>query len=387
MGCQVKIAFIYGLWSTAQYRFDFSDLWDNPRGLTGSEVSCFSIAREMGRRGHDVTIFAGLKPGSPRTWEGVKLADVEEVPRAITAINDRSEWHAAYSWNEPDLLRPIHWSVIRMCNLQINSFNHCAPGYDDYVDVWTSPSDSHRKVVGSTAPNPQKWIVVPNGCDPGSVVHGDRVPGRVIWASSPDRGLHWLLSVWPQVKAEVPHASLRIFYHIDRWVSHFVNVDTRVDPSYPEFAARAFYMQEAMRRIRARKDLSVEVFDSVSRRRMAEEMAAAQVLGYPCDTVLYTEGFSATIMESCCAGVLPVVTDQDAFGEVYGGSVPMVKSPVGDRIGEYKDLLVRALKDDGFRHEWRAKAKALSERYTWRKITEEVERHIVAARQSRGWSC
>lgn len=384
----MKLAFIYGLWSTAQHRFDFDSIWDSPRGLTGSEVSCFSIAREMRRRGHDVTIFTGLKPGSTREWEGVKLAPVEDIPQAITAPNDRSDWHAAYSWNEPDPLRPIHWSVIRMCNLQINSFNHCQPGYDDYVDVWTSPSDSHRKVVGATAPNPQKWIVVPNGCDPSAVASDEeRVSGRVIWASSPDRGLHWLLQVWPQVKAEVPHASLRIFYHIDRWISHFTQVDTRVDPSYPEFASRAFYMQEAVRRIVQRKDLSVEIFDSVSRKRMAKEMAQAQVLGYPCDTVLYTEGFSATIMESCCAGILPVITSCDAFGEVYGGSVPMVESPVGPRIREYKDLVVRALKDEGFRREWLPKTKALSERYTWQKITEDVERHIVSARQSRGWSC
>jgi glycosyltransferase involved in cell wall biosynthesis len=383
----VKLAFIYGLWSSAQHRFDFDALWDSPRGLTGSEVSCFSIAREMVKRGHDVTIFTGLKPGSDKVWDGVKLVPVEDIPSAITAPNDRSDWHAAYSWNEPDPLRPIHWSVIRMCNLQINSFNHCQPGYDDFVDVWTSPSDSHRKVVGATAPNPQKWIVVPNGCDPSSVVEDERVPGRVIWASSPDRGLHHLLQVWPQVKAEVPEASLRIFYHVDRWINHFTNVDTRVDPSYPEFAARAFYLQEAIRRIVPRKDLSVEIFDSVSRKRMAKEMAVAQVLGYPCDTVLYTEGFSATIMESCCAGVLPVVTDQDAFGEVYGGHVPMVKSPVGPRINEYRDLLVRALKDDGFRSEWLAKTKALSTRYTWQVIAEDVEKQIVAARTSRGWSC
>jgi len=386
----VKLAFIYGLWSTAQHRFDFDQLWDSPRGLTGSEVSCFSIAREMRNRGHDVTIFTGLKPNSAREWEGVKLADVESIPTAITAPNDRSDWHAAYSWNEPDPLRPIHWSVIRMCNLQINSFNHCQPGYDDYVDVWTSPSDSHRKVVGATAPNPQKWIVVPNGCDPDHYAENDpkaRVAGRVIWASSPDRGLHHLLQVWPQVKAEVPSASLRIFYHIDRWINHFTNVDTRVDPSYPEFSSRAFYMQEAVRRIVPRKDLSVEIFDSVSRKRMSREMGEASVLGYPCDTVLYTEGFSATIMESCCAGILPVVTDQDAFGEVYGGSVPMVKSPVGPRINEYKDLLVRALKDESFRQEWLAKTKSLSERYTWKIITEDVERQIIAARQSRGWAC
>lgn len=383
----MKLAFIYGLWSSAQHRFDFDQLWDSPRGLTGSEVSCFSIAREMVRRGHDVTIFTGLKPGSDRIWEGVKLADVESIPQAITAPNDRSDWHAAYSWNEPDPLRPIHWSVIRMCNLQINSFNHCQPGYDDFVDVWTSPSDSHRKVVGATAPNPQKWIVVPNGCDPSQYEVREKIKGRVIWASSPDRGLHWLLQVWPQVKAAVPEASLRIFYHIDRWVSHFTSVDTRVDPSYPEFASRAFYLQEAVRRIVPRKDLSVEIFDSVSRKRMASEMSDAQVLGYPCDTVLYTEGFSATIMESCAAGILPVITDQDAFGEVYGGHVPMVKSPVGPRINEYRDLLIRALKDDVFRTEALTKTKALSERYTWKKITEDVESQIVAARTSRGWSC
>ena len=41
------------------------------------------------------------------------------------------------------------------------------------------------------------------------------MPGRVIWCSSADRGLHWLLSQWPKIKEAVPYASLKVFYHFN----------------------------------------------------------------------------------------------------------------------------------------------------------------------------
>jgi glycosyltransferase involved in cell wall biosynthesis len=39
-----------------------------------------------------------------------------------------------------------------------------------------------------------------------------RDPFKVVWGSSPDRGLHTLLALWPQVKAQVPQATLDVYY-------------------------------------------------------------------------------------------------------------------------------------------------------------------------------
>lgn len=378
----MRLAFIYGAWSSSGHKFNFQDIWTSPRGLTGSELSCFSLAREFARRGHDVSIFCDTVSDG-MMWDGVKIHSVNSIGAVVTP-----DWDAAYSWNEPDALRPVHWTVIRLCNLQINSFNHCAPGYDDFVDVWTSPSDSHRRRIGSQAPHPHKWEVIPNGCDPDAYSQAvEKIPGRVIWASSPDRGLHWLLKIWPDIKREIPMASLRVFYHVDRWIDHFVNVNTSADPSYPEFARRAFFMKEAMRRIRARDDLDVQFVDSISRREICLKMSESSVLAFPCDTVLYTEGFSVTTVEACASRCLPVITTQDALGEIYGGSVPMVEAPVGDHLDEYKQLVIRALTDFEFRNAYLGKAQELAKQHSWENISRTIENLIRKERHARGWVC
>ena len=56
-------------------------------------------------------------------------------------------------------------------------------------------------------------------------------------------------------------------------------------------------------------------------------MCRSGVLAYPCDTISFTEGFGTTILQSYAAGMLPITTDTDAFGEVYGSdsdAIPLV---------------------------------------------------------------
>ena len=53
---------------------------------------------------------------------------------------------------------------------------------------------------------------------------------------------------------------------------------------------------------------------------LAQELLACDLMLYPCDPVRFTEGFGVAVLEACAAGVVPVMTDADAFGEIYSGS-------------------------------------------------------------------
>jgi len=380
----MKIAMLYGPYSTANRLFDLtSDITKSPFGMTGSETSFFTISTLLQKMGHDVTICAPVTDACDgMIWNNViKIRKSQDVLSVVDG-----SFHAAYAWNEPNLLRNIDWHVIRMCNFQINDFYHCAPDCDDFVDIWTSPSDSHKKIVGPNSPkhNPDKWFVITNGCDPSLYSPGYKVDGRVIWASSPDRGLHWLLSIWPKVKKAVPHAELKIFYKLKVWIDHFIKANPNANPTYPELIARAFYIKESIRRL---ENYGVELCDSVSRVQMIQEMNEAQILAYTCDPVLYTEGFSVSIMEACASGTLPIITDADALGEIYGGSVPMVTRPFSDHIGEYTDLLIRSLTDPDFRNGNIKLSRELADNYTWYSIASNVEKLIRQQRTNRGWSC
>ena len=187
----LKIAFVYGPFTLAGRLIDFNTLWDSPRGLTGSELSCICFAREMARMGHQVSLFV-QGPNAPE-FDGVPLREFGNL------AGESYGYDAVCAWNEPDVLRAVAPGVLRLVNQQLNDFGYCRPGFDDFVDVYTSPSQSHMEYIRSHTPSPHKWTVLPNGCDPNQYDPALKVPGRVVYASSPDRGLHLLMQAWPSI--------------------------------------------------------------------------------------------------------------------------------------------------------------------------------------------
>lgn len=365
----MRIGFVYGRWIASGKKYNFSDLFNDKRGLTGSELSCFSFAREMSRKGNKVSLFLDSE-ANYHEWENINIRPLDDVTNA--------ELDVVYSWNEADVLRFVRNSSLRMVNLQINDFAHCMSGYDDFVDIWTSPSESHKNYILSTFRYhlSNKWKVLPNGCDSSQYEYNIKVPGRVIYASSPDRGLHWLLQQWPKIRKSVPNANLKVFYRLNPWIDHFINVYNSPNKGYPELGMRARYIKEALRRLSRH---GVEAVDSVSRRQISKEMSEAMVLAYPCDTVFYTEGFSVTTLEACAAGVVPVITDVDALGQVYYGNVPMVRSPIKHNIDEFTDFVIRGLVDEKFVKETTEKLKEFSKQYEWTILANKLEQIIKEA--------
>jgi len=405
----MRIAFVYGPFCLGGSDtsgnhvkgFDFSDMWGNPRGLTGSEISFFRIAQEMRKRGHEVVAFTfGLNGDPPATWEGIQVRPFPQLYGEGVA----SSFDAVYSWNEAEVLRPLPGGPkgpLRMCNLQINDFVHCRPGFGEIVDLWTSPSESHRQMVLSKpahpvhlyqgdepyayAPDPSRWEVLTNGCDPQNydALYGSgvkKVPGRVIWGSSPDRGLHWLLQEWPKIRRAAPHAHLKIFYKVMKWADNII-AHPGWDPTIKEQIRRAHYIKEALSRLAAH---GVELVDSVSRREIDRQMAEAEVLAYCCDPVSWTEGFSVTLMEGCAAGSFPVTTAVDALPEIYGECVPMVPVPVHAHVGAFSDHVIRGLTDPVHRHEVNERVRNLAWRYTWSSLAARLDgilsKHIARKR-------
>lgn len=362
----MNLTFVYGSWACGPRPFDFSRLYEDSRGLTGSETSCFSYAKEMAKRSHKIRLFAPILPGLDGfDWNGVTVRPIE----AWDFCRGVPDSDAVLAWNEPDQLRGVPASSIRLVNQQLNDFGYCQPGFDQFVDVYTSPCQAHLEHMTSNWGSREKWRVLPNGCDIASYPKIPKIPGRVLYASSPDRGLHWLLQQWPKIKCRVPDANLRVFYNFDDWLKNVLPYEGPEFHSHlRECSYRAHYIREALERLRK---LDVVHFKSVSRVRMAEEMASAKVLAYPCDTVTYTEGFSVTLMEACAAGAVPVTVRVDSLGSIYGDSLKtMVPSPVRDHLDIWTDYVVQSLNDE---HEDVVdKARVLASKHDWSVLTDRL---------------
>lgn len=357
----MRIAFVYGPWCIGSRTIDFDNLEDSSRGLTGSEISCIKIALEMSKIGHDVHLFMlqqeNLPQPSLRRWNGITVIVGNKDHYETSVKNDF--WDAVCCWNEPDNLKHVPASAVRLVNQQLNDFNYCSVGFENYVDVFTSPSEHHMGFIRKPG---QNWVVLPNGCDPAAYEENKRVPGRVIWASSADRGLHLLLQAWPHIKVRVPYANLRCFYNFDYSSIENLEWHPGACSDIAEIAQRVRYCKYAIEKL---KHLDVSHHGSVSRSRMREEMSQAVVLGYPCETIRYTEGFSVTTMEACAAGVLPVISDADSLGQIYGKVVPHVKSPASKHMEEFVDLVVRGLTDEDWRNDVTKSTKELANQHSW----------------------
>jgi glycosyltransferase involved in cell wall biosynthesis len=376
----VKIAIVLGEFCSSHRPLDYNTLASNERGASGSDWGVSRIAQEIVKQGHDVSLFTCHEPNKPDVWEGVKLYHNSERASIIT-----SDWDAVISWSEPDIFRDLPTDLVRLCSQQLNGFSYCKPGFDDFVDIWASPSLGHFQFHAPQAPTPSKWVIIPDGCDPELYSFDRKVHGRVVYTSSPDRGSHWLLQEWQNIKKQVPEANLRVFYHLSQGDTEvFEKGYTEAALDIMEVGQRIRYLRHAMKKL---AKFDVEWVGSVSRNRMVEELNQAMVFGYPASVVsAFCEGFSCSTMEACAAGCVPVISDCDAMGELYGNGsiVPMIKSPVQHNMSEFTDLVVRGLRDEKWIKEITEKCRALAAKYTWKLAADKYIEVIMSSPKCKG---
>ena len=368
----MRVAFFYPSGSM-RLPVDIGNLWTAGRGLTGSEIAFFMYAIGLAERGHGVTIFT--KTGRPADLGRVTCLPYEEWASTYHS----QPWDALCSWMTPEPLRLASHGALRLFNQQVSDFGQCDPGWEQWVDLVGPLSHSHARHLASISSVPrEKWRVMYNGVDTSAFKPAPKVPGKMVWASSHDRGLHWLLEAFPKVRARVPHAELHVFYDFDG-IEKFSGIpDREVVPLMRELGARSRYSREALARLAGK---GVHVHRSVSRARIQEEMASAEVLAYPCDPVRYTETFGVTVLEALACGTVPVLCTADSFAELWSGS-PHVPAPYAAHKDEYVDLLVRALTDGPWREAHSRAGVLRAATFDWRGLVPGLE----MALQTRGAS-
>ena len=364
----MKIAIIFSAWSTGARPMDFNVLWSSERGLTGSDLGVVMVAEELGKMGFDVSLFCAHKDVSqkPEVWNGVKLYDISECNETNTENFD-----VLISWSDPNVFFTTSKKPLKMVYQMLNDFTYAQPNFDSVVDVWVSVSDqlTQHLLTKENCPPAEKWKVVPLGANP-SWYTDQRTPGRVVWCSSPDRGLHWLLQEWPKIKAAVPHADLRIFYNFNYSSVENIEPNSNNHPHFKEMGNRARYMKETIKRL---KHFGVLQLGSCSRERMQYEMSCASVLAFPVDTITFSEGFSVATLEAHASYTVPIITDKDCMGSVYKNSgAIIIKSPVKDNLSEFTSSVIRALTDKPFADEVISKCMKFAADHTWAKTAEKL---------------
>jgi glycosyltransferase involved in cell wall biosynthesis len=341
---------------------DPTALLTSPRGMTGSEFTCWSYARGLAAIGHEVHWYTN-------STSSAAVASVQIRPWQEWAPEQADYFDAVVSFMTPNALCDIQSTKpFKVFNQQCSDFGGCQPGWEQYVDALCVLSHTHGQSMRGMTPLPaDKWRVQYNGVDLDSFKPAIKIPGRCIWASSHDRGLHHALELWPEVRREFPHAELHIFYDVGG-LQAFASMGPSDVPFMQELQRRSVYEIEMMRRLRGH---GVVLRGSVSREQMQREMGQAEVLLYPAEPVRFTETFGCAVAEAMASGCVPVLCYADAFGELFQPrGVPGVAYPFEPNRDEYVRTLLGVLRDP------REQAKSMRERaadFAWDPLVKRFE--------------
>lgn len=305
-------------------------------GIGGSEEAVIHMARELTAAGNRVTVYGGAEGA----WDGVlyhnyahfdpwQPRDVVIVWRTPTPVDFDLAAKQVYVWMH-DVPNPAEFTPERLARIN---------------KVWVL-SEWHRACLPAIPDD--KIEVIRNGVTvPEQTTSDERDPLKVVWASSPDRGLDKLMAVWSDVAAAVPGATLHCYYGFDM---------------YDRMGRPPGFKQQVMGLVEQNKD-TVTWHGRVGQQELWDAFATAGVWAYP---TYFDEISCITAMRSQRAGAWPVVVPQAALAETvrWGDKVDYdINTPEG--LEAFRDALIGALRQPIPEDGRRRMMKDANETFTW----------------------
>lgn len=311
------------------------------RGVGGAELALMSWAETMAGRGHDVRIYNS--PSRPDDYDGVKY-----LPQGSFVPSEGRDVFVLFRSPSPHLRttkadKKIFWS----CDQR--TVGHYGRDVFPFVDkvVCISPYhvDYHKKHYEI---DDDKITYIDLGVrlqDYNQEI--EKVPGRCIFCSVPDRGLDLLRIMWPKIKERRPDASLVITADYRLWGS----------PSPRNHGHRMNWMSQP----------DVAFLGKISRHQLVKEQLAAVVHPYACT---YEELFCISSAECQVAGATSITNDIGALATTNEyGAMPgnILDSGWQER---FIDTVVKTMDFDELGKQISEAAKY---RFDWQRICQEWE--------------
>ena len=169
-----------------------TDLNSETRQVGGGETAMMSVAKSLAALGHEVVVF--YNASKPGRYDGVDYLPVDMF--GLMAFNMKHD--VLVSWDAPHALRIATKSRMRVMAYQLND-TFVGP-FHFIIDRYFHPSKWHADRYRELYPEIQEERQVApctNAVDFNRYVgvDVDVDPYRVIYSSSPDRGLHHLLEI------------------------------------------------------------------------------------------------------------------------------------------------------------------------------------------------
>lgn len=306
-------------------------------GMGGSETMAWELTRRLRKLGHRVRVYGDCMLSDTHslegTFEGVEWLDWRrfvqdgKTPSTDVLISSRIPDLVDYPLDARVKLAWVH-----DVHMGTGLTNKRALKFDRYLCL----SNWHKGFFTAHYPyvHPDVVLVTRNGIDLSRYEKNAvaRDPHRMIYSSSPDRGLQVIMQCMPFIRACVPDATLHVFYGFENWEKH-------PDPGQQNLATAMKGM------IKAYEPFGVVFHGRVSGERLAEEQLKSGV--YPYST-WFSETYGITFAEAQAAGCRIVTSPLAALNEIVGPRGTMVGYGAGGVQGdwltpEYSEAFVKGV--------------------------------------------
>ncbi len=328
---------------------DFDPAMPFAKALGGRETATIRLAQELAKMDWNVGLFCpcpflfqdGNLVWHPHQMFTANLRAMSQTYDVIVSIEDAQIFKR--------LSAKLHILHEQCCHLRVL-------GADKNIDHYFLLSQYQQWSLRSydATINPDKCVVFGNGVDLERYDFTDvqPVPGRLVYSSSPDRGLHHLLDWWPELTKRHPELSLKVFYNPKALQDHRWEHDVK--------ATWALAIEEGEHLP------GVEYVGGIDQMTLAREQKQAQMWVYPCDPSAPTESWCVTALEHAAAGVPMLMSDADCLGEIYHDVAWLVPMPIKD--SQWINAICYWLEHPDEMAQSIPLARAFAEKRTWRKV-------------------
>jgi glycosyltransferase involved in cell wall biosynthesis len=308
--------------------WDYRNVFDV--GIGGSETSHVEMAMRLAARGHQVTSYTDLPADCPDrrfggvVWKHLDEADLEEDGLWIIYRQP------SFGFKCKPTTRRRYWLVCQ--DVYYPDWDTRAVGvFDRIIGLCPRHCD---EIEHRDQDNANRVYMSSNGINVERIIESEitsspvRSPNRLIWASSPDRGLKETLDIFERAREEVPDLELHIFYGMDN-IDKICGGDRKKMP----------WKQSWQQYDRACSMPGVTWRGRIGQRQLTQEWLSSGIWLYP---TWFSETSCIACMEAQACGAIPITNPIWATGYNVKNGV-FVEGQPGDPLvkARYVDAVVR----------------------------------------------
>ncbi len=343
--------------------------WRTPdeRGIGNSETCQIELGKSFAKRGWEVYSFAPLPAGDEGLHDGVNW-----LPLEMAQSNVPGHWMI---WRQPEVLDKFALDhPDQQVNLISQDESYFGKWSDERVaklDMLFALCNAHRESLKSDHPGLyEKAKVSSNGIRMDLIREIDkedipRNPHRIMFASSPDRGLLQLLKIFSRVREWVHDAELHCFYGLNN-----MRVLAAQGGPLAHFGYTADQVEKAV------QQPGVFWHGRVPQPQLLREWRKSALLVSP---TLFRETSFVSLQEAQAMGAIPIVSPQWAAGEnLCAGS--FVQGDPADQLvsGRFIGEIFRYMSNPALQEKIRGPMMADARmRFGWARQADKYEAHLL----------